>query len=134
MIIPQRDLTRALLPQNGYMMSLTSASRGAFLTLVFPRLITAGRRLFTKPNAPPPSPPVEVVEPLPTTPADFEPLPAVPEAPAEEPTPPPKPTDAAHGSHFDLAFLRSSLVIDALLTGGASFINQGWHIYAGESC
>lgn len=116
------------------MMSLTSASRGAFLTILFPRIIATGRRLLTKRNAPPLSPTPVVVEPLPTTPADFEPLPAVPEAPAEEPTPPPRPTDAAHGSHFDLAFLRTSLVIDAILTGGSSFISEGWHIYAGESC
>ncbi|ORY86053.1 hypothetical protein BCR35DRAFT_302705 [Leucosporidium creatinivorum] len=116
--------------KNGYMMSLTSASRGAFLTLLFPRIIALGRRLYTNPKASPPPTPSEPSGPLPTTPADFEPLSALPEAPAEEPTPPPKPTDADHGSHFDLAFLRSSLVVDALLTAGASFISEGWHIYA----
>lgn len=120
---------------NGFAMSTTSISRALFLTLAFPRIIKRGRQYFTKPSASPPSSPAEPAtlddNPIPTAPDMFEPATAIPET--QEPTPVPKPTDVAHGSHFDLAFLRGSLVLDALLTAGASLMSEGRHVYVGAS-
>lgn len=56
------------------------------------------------------------------------PAPSVPST-VPNTTLPVKPTDAVHGSHFDLVFVRWSMVLDGFLTGLFVFANQGWHMY-----
>ncbi len=43
-----------------------------------------------------------------------------------------KQTDDEDANHFDLFFLRWSLMVDGILTMGAAFATQGWHIYVGK--
>lgn len=35
--------------------------------------------------------------------------------------------------HFDLFFLRWSLLVDGVLTAGAALATQSWHVYLGMS-
>ncbi|KAI5481252.1 asteroid-like protein [Pseudohyphozyma bogoriensis] len=84
---------------NGYLMSTTSLIRAAFLTLVFPRIIAAGRAWYARPSD--------------TTSA------------LEGGVAPEKKKD----SHFDLLFLRMSLVVDAVLTGLTTFASTPTHLF-----
>lgn len=104
--------------QNGYLMSLNSASRALFLTLAFPRIIARGRRWYsakrslvltgpTSTSTPSPTPTLIDADELPITAEAFEPASGLQEA--EEPVNVPvsmAPTDAKHGSAFDLVFLK----------------------------
>lgn len=42
---------------------------------------------------------------------------------------PPAPTDAKHGSAFDLVFLQWSIFLDSVLTALVSLSTRGWHLY-----
>jgi hypothetical protein len=42
---------------------------------------------------------------------------------------PPRSTDQAHGSLFDLHFLRWSIFLDGILTACVSWSSAGWHMY-----
>lgn len=104
--------------QNGYLMSLNSASRALFLTLAFPRIIASGRRWYavrrtatptslSSTTTPSPTPTLIDAGELPSTAEAFEPASGLQEL--EEPVNLPismAPTDAAHGSAFDLIFLK----------------------------
>lgn len=136
--------------QNGYLMSLNSSARAAFLTLAFPRVIARGRAWFTPPAAAgavaaeaPAAEPSTASSPTPTLvngglPTDaqaFEPASALlaQGQEAEEPVDVRKvmaPADAAHGSAFDLAFLKWSMVLDACLTGAVGFNTRPEEILA----
>ena len=113
--------------KNGYLISLNTFVRGLFLTLVFPRVISAGRawlgsrqskrenlKDFGIPELPNEANDFAAVEPL-----DGE----------EEPIEPPKPTDEKETFAFDLLYVRYSLLADAILTGAASFVGKGWKMY-----
>ncbi|KAK4699908.1 hypothetical protein P7C70_g6346, partial [Phenoliferia sp. Uapishka_3] len=115
---------------NGYLLSFNAGIRGCFLMFIFPRIISAGRVWYTSLSPPvlPPSPPTP---PLGTHVEDFEPTSVMGEA--TEPVLPPKPTDVAHGSQFDLLFVRCSMVLDGLLTGGMVFASKGAHMYLAAS-
>lgn len=109
-------------------MSMNSLLRALFLTIFFPRIIASGRKLYTAKNiSPPPTPPIQAI---PTTIESFEPLPLLE---TQEPIIPPSPTNTLHGSQFDLVFLRSSMLVDAILTGLCYFIDSGWQMYLGKS-
>lgn len=109
-------------------MSMNSLLRALFLTIFFPRIIASGRKLYTPKNiSPPPTPPIQ---PIPTTIESFEPLPLLE---TQEPIIPPSTTTALHGAHFDLVFLRSSMLVDAILTGMCYFIDSGWQMYLGKT-
>lgn len=115
-------------------MSANSLIRAFFLTLFFPRIITYGRSFYTYVKLPPspPSPAATIPtlsQQLPTTPLPFAPLPVI--LSAEEPTVVIAPTTQSKGSQFDLVFLRTSILVDAILTGTLVFANQGWHLYLG---
>lgn len=131
--------------QNGYLMSLNSLCRALFLTLLFPRIIASGRIWFSPaPPTPPlasetsssiPSPTPTIVSTtgplsaLPTSAEDFEPSALLGEV--EEPVNVPvamKPTDKAHGSGFDLSFLKWSMVVDGVLTGCVGWNSTAWEI------
>ncbi|KAH8723553.1 hypothetical protein GQ44DRAFT_620039 [Phaeosphaeriaceae sp. PMI808] len=119
--------------ENGYLIFMYSSLRGAFLSLVFPRIITHGRKWLKSrdgrkqiktqeeeesliqqqhhqetihPNE------IEIVDPLEN----------------EEPPNPP-PTDEDETFEFDLFYARFSVLLDALLTGAATFVSKGWQMY-----
>ncbi|GAA5902991.1 uncharacterized protein JCM6883_002656 [Sporobolomyces salmoneus] len=120
---------------NGLLMSLAALSRAGFLTLLFPQIIKQGRKWYSRPTGQPPTP-VENDEDtapaghLPDSFAEIEPTqPLLGPDSSEEPPTPPTPTDQQHGSAFDLAFLRGSILVDAVLTGCIGFTQTGWNLY-----
>lgn len=112
--------------ENGYLMSFNSLIRGCFLTFVFPKIISAGRKRFASSITPKSEEP-SAESLIPTNAEAFESIPGLESE--VEPTNPPSPTNNSRGSAFDLFFLKWSLVIDCVLTGSATFSRQGWHIY-----
>lgn len=122
--------------ENGLLISINSMIRGLFLTLVFPVIISSGRRWLDNRTQAANSDKVSGTESgipdLPTAPnqlaADQQ---ATYEAPTE-PIEPPKPSDrpdAQETFHFDLLFTKYSLIADGLLTGLATFTKQGYQMY-----
>lgn len=117
--------------ENGYLMSFNSLIRGLFLIFAFPRIISWGRKRHAQASMLDEervnSEGAASVPTLPTSPEDFEAMPALQSE--QEPTAAPK-IDVREGDvTFDLLFLKCSLVADGLLTGLAAFSRQGWHIY-----
>ncbi|KAJ6564737.1 hypothetical protein B0H19DRAFT_1141835 [Mycena capillaripes] len=119
---------------NGFLMSSNALSRAAFLTLAFPRLIAWGRKWLSEPAAvaSPVVPPAENdTAGQPTEPSSLEPYEAGPvtQSPVnlQEVMPP---TDKKHGSAFDLAFLRYSMIIDAGLVALLVLSSNSMHIWA----
>ncbi|KAF7349999.1 hypothetical protein MVEN_01301400 [Mycena venus] len=79
----------------------------------------------------PMSPFKDAAEPiLPTDASAFEPLLASADGATEEPPLIPAAADKAHGSGFDLAFVRWSMVIDAVLTALVGLSSHSWHMMA----
>ncbi|CAK5269071.1 unnamed protein product [Mycena citricolor] len=89
---------------NGLLMSCNSLSRAAFLTLVFPRIISRGRKYLSSRTA-----------------ADDNALPPAESSCTRKPI---------HGSAFDLEFLRFSMIIDSILIGILIFSCRSGHIWA----
>jgi MFS family permease len=113
--------------QNGYLISLNTFIRGLFLTLVFPRVIAVGRIWLGSKDSKPDLSKDSSIPDLPHETNDFaaiEPLDN-----EEEPIEPPKQSDAQETFAFDLLYVRYSLLADAVLTGAASFVAQGWQMY-----
>lgn len=107
-------------------MSANSLIRAFFLVVCFPRIIASGRRFMSSPSSSYSHPPSPLSEPghlLPTEVGEFDP----PHIPDEifEPTPAPEPTTLAHGSAFDLHFLRISLILDGIITSAVAFSTKG---------
>jgi Major Facilitator Superfamily len=113
--------------ENGYLISLHSLVRGLFLTLAFPKIISAGREwvsdskkskdcLSLSQNTPSP---------------EYPPAAAAVQAMEndEEPLVQPKRDDEEETFAFDLVFTEYSLIADGILTGAASFAAQGWQLY-----
>jgi hypothetical protein len=117
--------------ENGYLISLNSFIRGLFLTLAFPRMISAGRNWLSSGNSSNGTEDctskVSVILDLPNEPNDFSAVEAM--GNDEEPVEPPKRRDEKETFAFDLMYTRYSLLADAFLTGAASFVNQGWQMY-----
>ncbi|KAJ7876617.1 hypothetical protein B0H13DRAFT_2054976 [Mycena leptocephala] len=141
---------------NGFLMAANSLSRALFLTFAFPRIIAAGRAWFVPargvdvdiegchdtttpareasdgtitPNTLAPAKDSQRVPGLPTDASAFEGVASVNGA-AEEPPIIPAAVDKAHGSGFDLAFLRWSMVADAALTALVGLSSRSWHMGA----
>ncbi|KAH7307984.1 major facilitator superfamily domain-containing protein [Stachybotrys elegans] len=113
---------------NGWLMSEFAFMRSLFLIFLFPRLISAGRRWWSKDTPQPAEQDAEACpNPLTTSPSHFETLPG--EQVAEEPIESPKSEHDGKDQEFDLVFLRWSLVVDGVLTAMTAFATQGWHIY-----
>jgi MFS family permease len=116
--------------ENGYLISLNSFVRGLFLTFLFPRLISAGRSWYSRRNYSgdvKPLPQISAIPEIPHEPTDFVDVDGM--GRDEEPTEPPKRKDEKETFAFDLVFTRYSLLSDAILTGAASFVSQGWQMY-----
>jgi hypothetical protein len=116
---------------NGYLIFMYMSLRGAFLSLVFPRIIARGRKWLqprdgTKHPAksqeeeeeplvsdrPIASNEIEVVDPL-----------------ENEDPPNPTPQDEQETFAFDLFYARISVLLDAILTGAAMFVTSGRQLY-----
>jgi MFS family permease len=113
---------------NGLLIFLYSSLRGAFLSIVFPRIIARGRKWLQpdsdlKQNELPEEAPftqdhsispneVELGDPL----------------ESEEP-PNPVPCDEQETFAFDLYYARFSVLVDSMLTGAAVFVTRGWQMY-----
>lgn len=122
---------------NGWLMSEFAFMRSIFLILIFPRIINFGRHLLkrTPSSAPDDTDDSSISttadDQLPTEPGDFDA--ATGEQADIEPT---KPISSAghhrEVGHFDLIFLRWSLVVDGALTTVVAFATKRWHIYLGK--
>ncbi|KPM43266.1 hypothetical protein AK830_g3253 [Neonectria ditissima] len=111
---------------NGWLMAEFAFMRSLFLIFLFPHIISWGRR-WTSPTAPSqPENDESSSGLLPTSPGEFD---ATAGEAAEEPMEPAQTKRNTDGSHFDLVFLRWSLVVDGALTTVAAFATQRWHIY-----
>jgi MFS family permease len=116
--------------ENGYLISLNSFVRGLFLTLVFPRIITAGRNWLSSKESKDrehTAPKDSAIPDLPTDRNDFaaiEPLDN-----EQEPIEPPKPNDEQETFAFDLLYTRYSLLADGFLTLAAAGVSKGWQMY-----
>jgi len=117
--------------ENGYLISLNSFIRGLFLTLAFPRMISAGRKWFAGPTSPKKSKNSTLensaIPDLPNQPNDFAALEGIDDE--EEPVEPPKLNNERETFAFDLLYTRYSLLADGILTGAAAFVSQGWQMY-----
>jgi hypothetical protein len=117
--------------ENGYLISMYSFLRALLLTLVFPRVIKAGRKWVKNKDAAKKregyGPPDSAIPELPTDINDFAAVEAMDRE--EEPIEPIKPGDEQETFAFDLIFTRYSLLADGIFTGAASFVSQGWQIY-----
>ncbi|KAJ4343641.1 hypothetical protein N0V95_006615 [Ascochyta clinopodiicola] len=109
--------------RNGWLIFQYSSLRGCFLSFVFPRIISAGRK-WLEPN-----------EALPAKSAEDEPLISdsrLPTSPNEigpvEPTVAPR-REEKQTFAFDLMYARFSLLLDGILTGLVVFVTQGQQLY-----
>ncbi len=108
-------------------MALNFMTRAAFLILLFPPLITHGRKWFARTEEGKKIAAQSQGEGIPTRPEDFDP--GVGIIPEHEPSEPPKPVEEEGGRGFDLYFLRWSLVVDGAMTALAGFATVDWHIF-----
>jgi hypothetical protein len=117
---------------NGWLMSEFAFMRSFFLILLFPRIISLGRKWYTGRASTAVAKPEEVDQrnEIPTSPGEFE---APMDSRAdEEPFVAEPAGETREACQFDLFFLRWSLVVDGALTTVAAFATERWHIYLGE--
>lgn len=118
---------------NGWLMSEFAFVRSFFLIVLFPRIISLGRRLMTPTQSATSEDQVGQTisqEELPTSPGLFD---ATAGEQTEEEPLLPSHKQKNHGAYaFDLVFLRCSLVVDGALTTVAAFATRKWHIYLGK--
>jgi MFS family permease len=113
---------------NGYLIFMYSSLRGAFLSLVFPRIIAYGRkwlqpRTGMKQGKLPEQEPLiqdEIISPNEIETVDV--------LENEEPLNP-APQDEQETFEFDLFYARFSVLFDSILTGAAVFVTRGWQMY-----
>ncbi|PTB65017.1 MFS general substrate transporter [Trichoderma citrinoviride] len=117
---------------NGWLMFEFAFMRSVFLIFLFPRIINFGRYLMKRNSSPSPadsdaSSIFPADDEMPTEPGDFDA--ATGEQADLEPTKA-VPMGRSHEvGHFDLIFLRYSLVVDGALTTVVAFATKRWHIY-----
>jgi hypothetical protein len=110
---------------NGYLIFMYMSLRGTFLSLVFPRIIARGRKWLQPGGVRQPAK-SEEEEPLIGT--DQAIAPNEVEIGNDEPPNPAK-QDEQETFAFDLFYARFSVLLDAILTGAATFVTQGWQLY-----
>ncbi|WVQ87093.1 hypothetical protein IAS59_000814 [Cryptococcus gattii] len=108
--------------ESGIMQSLNLLVKAFFLSICFPRIIAAGRRYVSHRQDVPSFAAIE----HPENPYQAE-EPDDIGAPRQEQAQ--APTDAKHGSLFDLYFLRWSIFTDGVLTALTTLSTKGWHSY-----
>ncbi|KIR43128.1 hypothetical protein I307_04268 [Cryptococcus deuterogattii 99/473] len=108
--------------ESGIMQSLNLLVKAFFLSICFPRIIAAGRRYVSDRQDVPSFAAIE----HPENPYQAE-EPDDIGAPRQEQAQ--APTDAKHGSVFDLYFLRWSIFTDGVLTALTTLSTKGWHLY-----
>ncbi|KAK0761904.1 hypothetical protein N5P37_004703 [Trichoderma harzianum] len=117
---------------NGWLMFEFAFMRSFFLIILFPRIINFGRYMLkrnshSEPEDTDDSSISTADDQLPTEPGEFDA--ATGEQADIEPT---RPVSSKHHhevGHFDLIFLRWSLVVDGALTTVVAFATKRWHIY-----
>ncbi|KAF2017825.1 hypothetical protein BU24DRAFT_345018 [Aaosphaeria arxii CBS 175.79] len=126
--------------ENGWLISLYFTLRGSFLTFVFPRIITTGRKFYKPTKKYDNQVPVESVRPdmavteplLGIQPNEIGPIDPMDNDNTE---PPAQFVHQSPGTQkletyaFDLLYARFSLVMDGILTGLAVFVSQGYQLY-----
>jgi hypothetical protein len=120
--------------ENGNLIFIYSLLRGLFLMFAFPRIIDIGRawlkRRDNKPSIVENGKPTEngaVPDLLPIEPQDMN----IPESidNEQEPIAPPERKDEKETFAFDLFYSKFSLILDGILTLGATFVTRGWQLY-----
>jgi hypothetical protein len=125
------DFTQA---DNGPLMAGFSFMRSFFLIFIFPRIISVGRNVWAGRNNKAPPEELSEADQIPTTAEQLDaPTAAAEQASVIHATQPSTPRETWSGYHFDLLFLRGSLVVDGLLTTLTAFATEWWHIYVGMS-
>lgn len=120
---------------NGWLMFEFAFMRSFFLIILFPRIINFGRYMLkrnshSEPEDTDDSSISTADDQLPTEPGDFDA--ATGEQADIEPTRPVSSKYHHEVGHFDLIFLRWSLVVDGALTTVVAFATKRWHIYLGK--
>lgn len=117
--------------ENGYMISMNTFIRGLFLMLVFPRIVSAGRVWLSNRNTLKDTdnctPQSTTISDLPKMPNEYTAIEGIDND--EELVEPPNSNHEGETFEFDLLYTKYSLLADGILTGGASFVSQGWHMY-----
>lgn len=132
------DFTQA---DNGWLMSGNALCRSIFLFFAFPKIIDAGRKWWVRKvegprNAPPPTKDPNALSRIPSRPEQLEaPMWSGNQNLQEESMPEPETRleEDRTASHFDLFFLRWSLLLDGIMTGAAALCTERWHIFLGKS-
>lgn len=114
---------------NGFLIFMYSSLRGAFLSLIFPRIIARGRKWLQPRNsqkqATEPTEEEPLIQDHTISPSEIETV-----DPMENEEPPnPSPQDEQETFAFDLFYARFSVLADAILTGAAVFVSRGWQMY-----
>ncbi|KAK7697765.1 hypothetical protein SLS64_013239 [Diaporthe eres] len=128
------DFTQA---DNGWLMSGNALCRSIFLFFAFPKIIDAGRKWWVRKVEGPKPDPAQTKDPnalsrIPSRPEQLEaPMWSGNQMSQEDSMPQPetRPEDDRTASHFDLFFLRWSLLLDGIMTGAAALCTKRWHIF-----
>lgn len=115
--------------RNSYLVSSHSFLRGIFLVFAFPKIIAVGRRIVEKRTIVKHLQAESLATSGSATPIEEGQLARAMTDEEEQDVMPPKPDDEQQTFEFDLIFTRFSLLIDGVLTLGATFIGQGWQMY-----
>jgi hypothetical protein len=116
--------------ENGYLISLNSLVRGLFLTLAFPKAVSAGRTWLDHRNGVKRG--KSTAEASESSDVESErnrDISVEVMESEEDPREVPKSTDEKETFHFDLLFTKYSLIADGVLTGIATFVTHGWQMY-----
>jgi len=114
---------------NGYLIFMYMSLRGAFLSLVFPRIIARGRKWLQPPFPTQHFAKFQEEEPLISgTPFGANEIEVVDPLENEDPLDP-TPQDEQETFAFDLFYARISVLLDALVTGASTFITKPYQLY-----
>jgi hypothetical protein len=114
--------------ENGALVSVNFLLRGLFLTVAFPRIISAGRMWLQKRDSSPSSLESTSLISSDDRPGESDTMAAIDEA-AGEPLEPVKSKEEHVAYDFDLFYCKFSLILDGIITGTATFVRQGWQMY-----
>jgi hypothetical protein len=113
---------------NAYLIFMYSSLRGAFLSLIFPRIIARGRKWLQARDGAIQNQPEDEEPLIQDHPIAANEIETVDTLESEEPPNPP-PKDEQDTFEFDLFYARFSVLLDAIFTGAAIFVTRGWQMY-----